>query len=583
MSDMRNWRKAIDEMFSDEIDSGAANRPADGEYEICPACNMEDPDCKECGGEGLIDITGEYAIPDFSKMQMEGRAQDVKIKLKPEDLRDPDDDGMMDRPESEKDVKKHLKMIADRYNVDFVDEFEAYNKPKKVKESDKPYATMDDGPEDYLYKKDSTQKLVGEADPTIQQTRLEVGDVVQFENKGRTYYGVIKKLDSRNAFVQLSHYSQAPPIRINKKRVSNIETNMSESTMDKEMQEMLRLAGMYVKPEVYEAEDNTDGEESPLTNASDSVDAQRGEKSTDRSKFKNKDGQKSVLSEDEQEWIEAVRSAMEYIDAEHEIAYDAASENGQMFDNVKHMSWFIDEVANKIIELGLVGVPPVTDEEPSEFGSFDDMADLEDDFEDDFYVDEGADEVEEDMLIKPKDAPGYDDEEDYEEDYEEECATNEEDVLGGVKDMSRPDLRDKSGDRFTTFEKCRVDIYNEEAYYALADEFGPELDFGFNKNDVIVPCDVESAEEFLVNAGFEADVDFEMVEFVEEDLNNGYRNQRKFDGQDFFPSGETSNVSKDRGPAGAKHGDNPMYTRAKVKENNIYETMRQAYRRHRLK
>lgn len=562
MGDMRSWRKAIDEMFSDEIDPRAANRPPDGEYELCPVCSGEDADCEYCDGVGLIDRTGEHRIPDFSKMQMEGsvteRNEAAKIKMKPEDLTDPDDDGMVERPESSKNVDNNLKAVAKRYGVEFVDDFKEYSK-KNVKESDAPYATMDDGPDDYLYNKNKKQKLVGEADSASPQ-RLEVGNVVEFESKGKIYYGVIKQVGDRFVRVQLSHYPEAPPIRINRKRVSKIKTNMSESTMDKDMQEMLRLAGMYVTPTVYEQ--NESGDESPLTNTKDSIDRLGKEIQKDKdkkkdNKFKNEDGDLSVLSEsDEQEWIDAVNTALEYIDAEHEVAYDVASANGQMFDNVRHMSWFIDEVAGKLIELGMVGTSP-----NEGMGDDDIFRTYSDDYEDD--LEEAFGDVEEDALFKPEEAPAYDDEKE-DEDFESECGMSEE---GDGQPCSIVSLYD-----------------NERVYYALADKFGAEVDFGDSDYQVMVPGSPEEVQGYLAGFGFKPGTDYEVESHVEEDMNNGYYDQQTHDADDFFPTGATSNVTKDRGPAGAKHGDNPMSTRAKVKENRaIYESMRQAYRRHRLK
>lgn len=521
MSDMRDWRKAIDEMFSDEFDPGAANRPVDGEYELCPVCHAEDPNCEYCDGEGLLDRTGEHKIPDFSKRQMEckisERNETARIKMKPADLKGLDDDGMVDRPESEKDVKKHLKKVDQRYNVEFVDDFEKYNNPKNTFEDhsgkepsvEKPYATMKDGPEKYLYKKGRKQKLVGEADPAAQN-----------------------------------------------------EKTVSENTMDKEMQELLRLAGMYVKPEVYEQ--NESGNESPLSNAGASVDRMakdlKKEKVRKDKKFKNADGAMSLLSEsDEQEWIDAVNTALEYIDAEHELAYDVAAENGQMFSNVRHMSWFIDEVAGKILELGMVGTSPESGMEGDDMFSSQPYYDDEDDYD----LEEAFGDVEEDMLVKPKEAPAYDDEKE-DEGFEGEYGMTEEgdDSVG-----------------------CVVQLYdNEQVYYALADKFGAEVDFGDSDNQVCVPCTPEECEAYLSGYGFVEGSDYELVDCVGEDLNNGYYNRRKFDGQDFFPTGDASNTSKTHGPEAAKHGNNPMRTRARVAESkNLYETMKQAYRRHRLR
>ncbi len=40
--------------------------------------------------------------------------------------------------------------------------------------------------------------------------------------------------------------------------------------------------------------------------------------------------------------------ALEAIENEEEVCYDVAAEYGQMFNNVKHMKWFIIAVNNEI-------------------------------------------------------------------------------------------------------------------------------------------------------------------------------------------------------------------------------------------
>lgn len=45
-----------------------------------------------------------------------------------------------------------------------------------------------------------------------------------------------------------------------------------------------------------------------------------------------------------------LKKALELIDKEDDLVYDVASEHGQIFDNIKHTSWFINEVANRLME-----------------------------------------------------------------------------------------------------------------------------------------------------------------------------------------------------------------------------------------
>jgi len=661
MNDIRKWRKIVDEAGRG---SGSNEDRVTAEYEVCPVCNANDANCDYCDGEGLLDRTGEHKIlklDDDSDIQMEGRAQYAEIKLKPEDLSEPGDDGLVERPESEKSVKDYLKKIADRYGVDFVHEFEEYNKPKKVKESDKPYATMDDGPEDYLYKKGKKQKLVGS-----------------------------KEYDEEE-----------------------IEENIED-----ELEMILRLSGLFRDVPGVESEENEDGEESVFTNASDFVDEIRGEPPQDYDDFDNPMGDESILTDSkldeyageltkayrdlsshemiqtptraiargannlknrlksiasgkdikrdtksdnktaenkldkvadniiaayqkehgrkpkfgkkeeymkyvpswvdqiynstkyygqkkptekeqeklaeiimkkvngmseninegqytEEDWIAAANQAMAYIDSEHELAYDVASMNGQQFENVKHMSWFIDEVAKELLQQGLEHTPPE--------GSFEDSSDWGNetyDEDNDMYGDEfdwdsvleqenkwrkaenrdvAEAEMEEDFLAKPEESPDYDEYEDEE---------TEEGIGEEGEDESRSYIRLND---------------NERVYYALADRYGAELDFGDSNDQVAVPGHPEEVQEYLAGMGFQAGADYELESAMEEDLQNGYNDRREHDKDDYFPTGAVSNTSKRHGPEAAKHGNNPMATRMRTNEGaDVYEKLKQEYRRHRI-
>lgn len=653
MGDMRDWRKAIDEMFSDDCHPDAANRPADSEYEVCSTCRSEDDDCPACGGEGLIDITGEYEIPDFSKMQTEGTtldrfhqddslyetvaplidylglnanenlyicemtgsvdlydnemiehrgeniyydgAEDVyfaltanhkyllspekvdslsidkdmryvgrttvgmltpetmvserndsaKIKLTPKDLSDPDDDGMMDRPESEKDVKKHLKKVADRYGVEFVDDFAKYAKKNTVKE--------------------------------------------------------------------------------------NIEDDLVR---------ILRLAGMMVKPEKYDLpccddgcddeEANEEGEESVFTNTSDFVDEIRGEPPQDHDSFENPFGDESVLTDS----VEEAVGDLEKLSDTLPKALDktglpwAANKVGDKIAGVgREWEWEqkaekeqrkrdkkgryslrnqdLRTVADDVIraysekqgkaprfstekayekELRRNWLPQIyktpkylkfnqpTDEQIKELAKI--MLDKAKNMKEDRNMDEkfdwdsvleqenkwrriehrdlAEDEVEEDFLADPEEIEHGPEEDDVEEE-----------MLGG--------------------NKSSVLIYNEEVFYTLQDHFGADLDFGRTADEVLVPASHEDLRAFL-SAEFREGADYELESPMEEDLQNGYEDRRTHDADDFFPTGAVSNTSKAHGPEAAKHGGNPMATKMRTNESaDVYEKLKQEYRRHRLK
>jgi hypothetical protein len=126
---------------------------------------------------------------------------------------------------------------------------------------------------------------------------------------------------------------------------------------------------------------------------------------------------------------------------------------------------------------------------------------------------------------------------------------------------------------------------NEKAYFLVADECGEMMEFGM-RDEMLLPDQwVDQVLVLLKDHGFEKGKDFS-VAGMEEDLQNGYNDQHSVDHEydDRFPKGMHSSPATDVGPAGAKHGDNPMRTRtASVNkdEDDIYESYRQQYRRFR--
>lgn len=49
-----------------------------------------------------------------------------------------------------------------------------------------------------------------------------------------------------------------------------------------------------------------------------------------------------------QDYQARIDRARQAIENEEEICYDVAAENGQIFDNVKHMKWFVEAVAEEL-------------------------------------------------------------------------------------------------------------------------------------------------------------------------------------------------------------------------------------------
>ncbi len=130
---------------------------------------------------------------------------------------------------------------------------------------------------------------------------------------------------------------------------------------------------------------------------------------------------------------------------------------------------------------------------------------------------------------------------------------------------------------------------DEKAYFLVADECGEQMEFGMRDECLIPDQWVDQVLVLLKDNGFEKGKDFS-VAGMEEDLQNGYNQQRMdkddVDGDDRFPKGAANSPASNTGPAGAKHGDNPMRTpMASVdkEEDDIYESYKHQYRRFRRK
>lgn len=145
-----------------------------------------------------------------------------------------------------------------------------------------------------------------------------------------------------------------------------------------------------------------------------------------------------------------------------------------------------------------------------------------------------------------------------------------------------PQLSEDIGDSVDDYDP--FEFMNEKAYYLVADEIGDEMQFGPH-DEVLVPVQkVDGIIALLTDSGFEQGYDFRIAD-VEEDLQNGYNNCNMVDDFDTrFPVGATSHPARELGPAGAKHGDNPMRSPMASRdkeEADIYESYKLSYRRHR--
>jgi len=375
---------------------------------------------------------------------------------------------------------------------------------------------------------------------------------------------------------------------------------------DADIKEMQIAAGIIVAEDCSEEdEENDDGECSPFTHADDNVKMVREEELDEGG-----DIVKALMKMGKQKlWIEYNR-AMEDDGAptKHLIAMKQALSNlgvdivdedmllappGDVGPGVDEDDF--DRVEPELDRQTDFNAPPRDDgddsydmnEEPNDNERIIDVGDDEDyekyDFDDEF----------EQMLGGSSDMPGAEYNGMYEmnelrrlaglEQLEEKDVVDGQDVADGEDEEVEVDEAIAAGPQIASDEIVAYEVGDEKAYYVMADLLGAELDFG-PQDEVLIPkARQDEIEHELDMQGFVQGRDFAVAGQMFDDLQNGYDDRAFTKGSDYFPGGATSSPSNELGPAGAKQGDNPMRTSmiSVDKEDEIYESMKLSYRRHR--
>jgi hypothetical protein len=350
-------------------------------------------------------------------------------------------------------------------------------------------------------------------------------------------------------------------------------------TEDADMNRLLQLAGMYHKPQVFETEDNQEGDQSPLSDVTDFVADVRGEKPKDPTKFDNTDGQKSILSEENGEFIPGQAAilipATWMTGPNTEVVIQGYnSDNGTYLvslestgpgDEGESIGWYTaDELTTPVGEATWQGAedpynwdPVMRDQIFKAAGEENRAAQKKKGQPVPNKLDTGRDlksgpapyrrgmqedDVEEDYLVPPKQVDPH---------------TNEEDDWYDPEDARRSMSRMGAHPEFTGKHEIQK----------------PHLD---------TPAGAQAADdEWIVNQNAEQEQMAAMDDWdafnkqgVEEEgeLGNGYGEHHVADADDYFPTGNASNAAKDVGPSGARHGNNPMSQRMRTAESaRIYE------------
>lgn len=499
-------------------------------------------------------------------------------------------------------------------------------------EDEKPYATMKDGPEKYLFRKDNKQKLVGSADnkPKDGEEELEETDMDKFIREMQIAAGIIVAEDEaieeetveETVDEEESVDEGKLPDALKKhqfgakdddsddndsnddndsddsdkeevdedianwmKRFDRLDGPVNEEAKEKEVDEEEEVDEEVIEEDCdVDVEKNDDGECSPFTHADDNVAMVREE------------GWIDDLHGDEEEVLS--RTGRSICDVE-----------GHSFDDnsgfCSHCTYNIhDEVEEDLLLAPKGDVGPGVDEDdyrvepeldrqtdynaPSRFDGDDSFDMREEPNDDERIIDVGDDE----------DYEKYDFDSEFEamlggssdpiaggragsmyemgdlrrlaglEQIMEEPVDEEEEVDEEVVDEEVVE-EDRAAGQPITDGLVAYNISDEKAYYVMADVIGNELDFG-PEDQVLVPlARNDEVLSALDQQGFVKGVDFAVAgEQYEDDLQNGYNDRSFSDGQDYFPKGATNQPAVDLGPTASDQGDNPMANKMRSVEKN---------------
>ncbi len=319
--------------------------------------------------------------------------------------------------------------------------------------------------------------------------------------------------------------------------------NSGEKTVTEEtdIERLLKLAGMYHKPQVFETEENKEGDQSPLSDVTDFVADIRGEKAKNPEKFVNADGDKSVLSEkDVEEGWDPYQDELEDEDYYDDQSQEDFPGRSRRFANPGSALYAADSRNPRIHACPTCGGENRLTQRDLDAGyQCDRCADAAEGIGMGSYaegIEEG--EVDEDYLEPP---------------HQKDPHTNEEDDWYDPEDARRQMARMGAHPEFTGRHELKP--HDPVADQAAEDEWI------MNQN----------AEQEQMAAMDDWDVFNKQGVDEEGDLSNGYGDNHAVDGEDFFPSGATSNVARKVGPAGARHGDNPMSKVMATESKKLHE------------
>ena len=147
----------------------------------------------------------------------------------------------------------------------------------------KPYATMKDGPDKYLFRKDGKQKLVGSADNSPEDGeeeleesgyRYERDEEMELDGNNSKIWHYLITPDGERFTLDHSPYQEMSPEEFDKHVEEFRRGSLKENDMTDELNELRKAAGLPIVEDCDEsenAEKNDDGDCSPFTHADENV------------------------------------------------------------------------------------------------------------------------------------------------------------------------------------------------------------------------------------------------------------------------------------------------------------------------
>lgn len=330
--------------------------------------------------------------------------------------------------------------------------------------------------------------------------------------------------------------------------------------MDKEIQELLKLAGIGHKPVEYKS--NIEGEHSPLTvdTIEDDVEEDFLKPAGEQDMYDDEHVEENAFNTARDKAIAADQDEFEFEGETYPVTDVDSSDRDRAKDRFDEDENSLDALWQQFQQVAISHYP---DADPVEV-----MLDRYD--------------VDMDLLMAAAKKGGYDHPMDWVDELDEYPTVGPKDQDAVVYDTAyefQEDVDDQSSQA-----DFMIKFDSEEAHDLIDELFGVLADRGIEGEMVLPPRLKGTVEAALADAGFQEDQDYHFVDPMHEvDLQNGYQDQHCVDADDYFTSGATGPAPRKLGPGAASQGDNPLATSMRVTEStDLFEKYLTEYQQFKL-